>query len=173
MNVPNLLTVFRFVLIPVYLVLFFSELPNRTVWAFGVLLLAGLTDVLDGYLARRHQQVTQLGVMLDPLADKLMMLAVFLSLLVSQMISITAAIAIFIRDLGMISLSAFFHFRGKLTVPANLMGKLTTVLYYIALSLLMFGYPSGSEFLWGVIIFSFITSLIYLLQFKMLNQRTM
>ncbi|SFS34033.1 CDP-diacylglycerol--glycerol-3-phosphate 3-phosphatidyltransferase [Marininema halotolerans] len=173
MNVPNLLTIFRIVLIPVYLGLFFSDLPNRLLWAFGVLLLAGLTDVLDGYLARRHQQVTQIGVMLDPLADKLMMLAVFLSLLISQMISIAAAAAIFTRDVGMILLSAFFHFRGKLTVPANLMGKLTTVLYYVALSLLMFEFPVGSEFLWGVIIFSFITSLIYLLQFKMLNQRTM
>ncbi|MFC4077391.1 CDP-alcohol phosphatidyltransferase family protein [Salinithrix halophila] len=173
MNLPNLLTLFRFTLIPVYLGLFFSDLSDRMAWAFGVLLLAGLTDVVDGYLARRHSQVTQLGVMLDPLADKLMMLAVFLSLLISQKISLTAAAAIFIRDLGMIIASAFFHFRGKLTVPANIMGKLTTILYYIALFLLMFGHSFGEEFLWGVILFSFATSFIYLFQFKLLNQRLM
>lgn len=163
----------RFTLIPIYLVIFFSDLPYRIQWAFAVLLLAGITDVIDGYLARRHSQVTQLGIMLDPLADKLMMLAVFLSLLISQRISIPAAVAIFLRDLGMIIASAFFHFRGRLTVPANIMGKLTTILYYVALFLLMFELPMGTVFLWGVIIFSFITALVYLIQFNLLNERSM
>jgi cardiolipin synthase (CMP-forming) len=173
MNLPNLLTLLRFALIPLYLALFFSELPGRMQWAFGVLLLAGLTDVIDGYLARKHRQVTQLGIMLDPLADKLMMLAVFLSLFLTNRIGIAAAIAIILRDVGMIVASAFFHFRGKKTVPANAMGKLTTVLYYVALFLLMFDHPVADEFLWGVIIFSFLTSLIYLFQFKLLNEKTM
>src|SRR4051794_13494686 len=109
-----------------YLFLFFSDLPNRMYWAFGVILLAGLTDVVDGYLARKHRQVTQLGIMLDPLADKLMMLSVFLSLLISERISIWAGVAIVLRDVGMIVGSAFFHLRGKRTVPANALGKLTT-----------------------------------------------
>ncbi|OYD08032.1 CDP-alcohol phosphatidyltransferase family protein [Paludifilum halophilum] len=173
MNLPNLLTLFRFILIPLYLGLFFSDVPHRMLWAFGVLLLAGLTDVIDGYLARKNGQVTQLGIMLDPLADKLMMLAVFLSLLISGRITLTAAAAIFIRDLGMIIASAIFHFRGKITVPANVMGKLTTVLYYVALSLLIFDVPDAEKFLWGVIAFSFLTSLIYLFQFKLINQRSM
>ncbi len=166
LNLPNIVTLMRFTLIPIYLVIFFSDLPYRIQWAFAVLLLAGITDVIDGYLARRHSQVTQLGIMLDPLADKLMMLAVFLSLLISQRISIPAAVAIFLRDLGMIIASAFFHFRGRLTVPANIMGKLTTILYYVALFLLMFELPMGTVFLWGVIIFSFITALVYLIQFQ-------
>jgi cardiolipin synthase (CMP-forming) len=173
LNLPNTVTLIRFTLIPIYLAVFFSDLPYRMQWAFGVLLLAGITDVIDGYLARRHSQVTQLGIMLDPLADKLMMLAVFLSLLISQRISIPAAVAIFLRDLGMIVASAFFHFRGKLTVPANIMGKLTTVLYYFALFLLMFDHPIGEKFLWGVIIFSFVTSLVYLIQFNLINERSM
>ncbi len=71
MNLPNTLTLLRFFFIPLYLFLYFSEIPGRIYWAFGVLLLAGLTDVIDGYLARRNKQVTQLGIMLDPLADKL------------------------------------------------------------------------------------------------------
>ena len=123
MNLPNALTLIRFFFIPLYLFLYFSEIPGRIYWAFGVLLLAGLTDVIDGYLARRNKQVTQLGIMLDPLADKLMMLAVFLSLLISQRISLWAALAIFARDLGMIFGSALFHFRGKKTVPAKSVGQ--------------------------------------------------
>ena len=111
--------------------------------------------------------------MLDPLADKLLMLAVFLSLLISQRISLWAALAVFARDLGMIFGSAFFHFRGKRTVPANFLGKLTTFLFYVALYLLLFDYPNAEHFLWIVIALSFITFFIYLFQFKMLNQRTM
>jgi cardiolipin synthase (CMP-forming) len=172
-NLPNTLTLFRFLFIPLYLFLYFSDIPGRVYWAFGVLLLAGLTDVIDGYLARRNHQVTQLGIMLDPLADKLMMLAVFLSLLISQRISLWAALAIFARDLGMIFGSAFFHFRGMKTVPANFLGKLTTVLFYVALFLLLFDYPNAEDFLWIVIALSFVTFFIYLFQFKMLNQRPM
>jgi cardiolipin synthase len=165
----------RFLLIPVYLFVFFSDLPERMYWALGILLFAGITDVVDGYLARRNQQITQLGIMLDPLADKLMILAVFLSLLISGKISFGAAFAIFLRDLAMIICSAIFHFQGKKTVPANVLGKLTTILFYLALFLLMFSYPSYSvaqTFLWIVIVLSYITTLIYMLQLKTVNEET-
>ncbi|PTM56730.1 CDP-alcohol phosphatidyltransferase family protein [Desmospora activa] len=173
MNVPNMITLCRFILIPLYLLLFFSDIPNRMYWSFGVLLLAGLTDVVDGYLARRSRQVTQLGSMLDPLVDKLMVLAVFLSLLLTQRVGFVATAAVFIRDLGMIVTTAFFHFQRKATISANLMGKMTTVLYYIALFLLIFDQPGAEMFLWGVIVFSFLTSFVYLFQFKLLNQKWM
>jgi cardiolipin synthase len=173
MNLPNLLTMFRFLLIPVYLVVFFSELPGRMYWALGIILLAGLTDVVDGYLARRNKQVTQLGIMLDPLADKLMMIAVFLSLLISGKISFWAAAAILFRDLAMILCSAVFHLRGKKTVPANILGKLTTAMFYLALFLLMFSQPKAEVFLWSVIVLSYVTSFIYMLQLRTVNERLM
>lgn len=171
MNLPNVLTLFRLTLIPIYLTVFFSDLPYRNVWAFLVVLVAGVTDVVDGYIARRYGLTTPLGTMLDPLADKLMMLTVFLSLLISGRLSMWAAIAIFIRDLGMIIGSAIFHFRGKKTVPANMMGKATTVLYYVAFVFLMFEWPYGEPLLWGIIAFSFLTSFVYISQFRMLNQK--
>lgn len=167
-NVPNLLTLCRFILIPVY-VLFFASGYSKT--AFLVLLLAGLTDVLDGYIARSRQLVTQLGSMLDPLADKSMMITVILSLVFAHMISWQAAAAIFLRDAGMIVGSAFFHFRGKRTVPANALGKLTTVLYYIAILLIIFELPYAHAYLWFVIVVSFVTSMIYILQFQSLNKK--
>lgn len=170
MNLPNLLTLFRFVLIPVYLFVFFSEITGQIYWAIGIVLFAGLTDVIDGYLARRNDQVTQLGIMLDPLADKCMMLAVFLSLLLSWKISIWAAFAIFLRELVMIIGSAFFHFQGKKTVPANILGKITTFLFYLTLILLMLDIPKAKFLLWGVITLSYVASVIYFLQFQVLNQ---
>jgi cardiolipin synthase len=166
MNVPNILTVSRFVLIPVYLAVFFNGYPKT---AFFVLVVAGLTDILDGYWARSRGLVTQMGVMLDPLADKTMMIAVMISLLISGMIPWEAAIAIFIRDLGMIIGSAFFHFRGKMTLPANVLGKLTTLLYYLAILFVVFELSFSIIYLWFVIAVSFVTSFIYIIQFAVLN----
>ncbi|WP_246320420.1 CDP-alcohol phosphatidyltransferase family protein [Paenibacillus qinlingensis] len=167
MNIPNMLTISRFVLIPVYLVLFFNGYIRTS---FIILLVAGLTDILDGYIARTRKLITPMGVMLDPLADKCMMIAVILSLLISEMIPWQAALAMFIRDAGMIIGSAFFHFRGKLTVPANVMGKLTTVLYYFAILFIVFEFTYAITYLWYVIGVSFLTSFIYIFQFLLLNR---
>ncbi|AFH59198.1 CDP-alcohol phosphatidyltransferase family protein [Paenibacillus caseinilyticus] len=167
-NVPNILTLCRFLLIPAYLVVFEAGYIRS---AFFILLLAGATDVLDGYIARRRGLVTDLGSMLDPLADKSMMIAVILSLVFSQMISWQAACAMFLRDAGMIAGSAYFHFRGKKTVPANAMGKLTTALYYVAILLIIFELPYAHAYLWFVISVSILTSIIYILQFNLLHKR--
>ncbi|MFV9510440.1 CDP-alcohol phosphatidyltransferase family protein [Tepidibacillus sp. LV47] len=167
MNLPNLLTTIRFFLIPIFVIIFFS---GYEIVAFGVLLLAGITDIIDGYLARKHNQVTEIGILLDPLADKLMMLTVIISLLISGKISIFVAILIFVRDVGMIVSSIFFHFRGKKTVPANALGKLTTVLFYIAILFIIFKFPFYMKFLWFVAIFAVFTSVIYIFEFRKMNK---
>lgn len=170
MNLPNLITIGRFFLIPIYFLLFFSNHPYNTELAFLVLVVAGLSDMLDGYLARKYEWVTQIGILLDPLADKLMMISVILSFLIAQMISWWAAAVFFIRDIGMIVSAAFFHVKGKKPVPANLYGKITTVLFYIAFLLIMFRVPYAEPFLWGVIVFAFITSSIYYVAFRKINR---
>lgn len=166
MNVPNLLTMIRFILIPVYIAVFGS---GHVKVAFGILLLAGLTDVLDGHIARKRGLVTDLGSMLDPLADKLMLITVFLSFLFSGMIPWTAALAMFIRDAGMIAGSVYYHLKGKKTLPANAMGKLTTVLIYMVTLCIVFQIPYAIYALWAVIGFSFLTSVLYVIKFRSLN----
>lgn len=168
MNLPNLLTFCRFGLIPIYVVFFTT---NHLKTAFLIVVLAGATDILDGYLARTRGQVTQVGIMLDPLADKCMMITVIISLLVSGKIPWLVAAAMFIRDAGMIVGSAFFHFRGKRTVPANSMGKLTTVLYYIAFLFIFFDFSFAITYLWFVVGVSFVTSVIYIVLFLGLNRK--
>ncbi|MBM7566502.1 CDP-alcohol phosphatidyltransferase family protein [Paenibacillus sacheonensis] len=171
MNVPNMLTMVRFALIPVYIAVFASDSTNHMKWAFLIIVVAGLTDILDGYLARKYGQVTSVGSMLDPLADKTMMITVILSLLLTGHIPWSAGAAIFIRDAGMILGSAYFHFRGKKTVPANWMGKLTTMLYYLAIFFIFFEMPWARAYLWCVIGFSFVTSFIYIGLFMALNRQ--
>lgn len=170
MNVPNVLTVFRIMLVPVYLYVFFSNGPYSIELAFGILILAGITDIVDGYIARKYKLITDFGKMMDPFADKLMMLAVITSFLLTERISLGAALFFFIRDIGMILSSAIFHFRGKKTVPANAFGKVTTVLFYAAFTMVMFQYPYGQQVLWMVILLSFVTSAVYLMKFRILNR---
>ncbi len=74
-NLPNVLTVARILLIPVFVFVFASPTPERSLAAAAVFLVAAATDFLDGYLARRRSQVTRLGRLLDPIADKLLVLS--------------------------------------------------------------------------------------------------
>lgn len=168
LNVPNVLTICRFALIPVYIVIFAAG--NLHI-AFAIIVLAGATDILDGYLARKNNQITEIGKMLDPLADKTLMIVVIVTLLLKGMIGWLAAVAIFLRDISMIVGSAFFHFSGKKTVQANAIGKLTTVLFYIAIMLIFFQSKYADVVLWTAIVVSFIASLVYIGQFRMVNRR--
>nr|WP_286672657.1 CDP-alcohol phosphatidyltransferase family protein [Cohnella hashimotonis] len=164
-----MLTMSRFLLIPVFLALY---LDGHPIWALIAVFAAGATDLLDGYIARRSGLVTQLGIMLDPLADKLMMLAVVGALLADGAIPWAAAGAMAFRELGMIGAGTFFHFRGKRTVPANSYGKLTTVIYYLAIVLLILDQPGGIVALWIAVVLSFVTSFVYFASFKELNNET-
>lgn len=167
MNLPNMLTFLRFLLIPVYLAVFASgSLP----YAFLIVLLAGLTDILDGYLARARNEVTLVGTLLDPLADKLMIIAVLVTLLVTGRIPLAAGILLLARDAIMIVGVAIFHFRGKKAVPANWLGKLTTVLFYVAMLLVFFELPFAMAALWIAIACSIMASLHYIALFQGQNR---
>lgn len=170
MNLPNLLTLVRFLLIPAYFLVFFSNSPWNMWFALGIVVLAGLTDLLDGYIARRFNLITPLGIVLDPLADKLMMLSVILSFILDQRISWAAAALLIFRDIAMIAASAFFHFQQKQIVPATGWGKSTTVLYYITVVALMFMWPMAGILLWTTIVLSFVTSFVYLGKFRAINR---
>ena len=79
-NVPNLLTLLRIFLVPLLVVVLLTELPDKEYWGLGIFLLEALTDALDGIIARRTKTITTTGAMLDPVADKLLMSAAFISL---------------------------------------------------------------------------------------------
>ena len=84
MNIPNLLTIIRFILIPLFVYFYFSNEQFSLEIAAIVFILSGITDTLDGYIARRFNQVTRLGTVLDPLADKLMLITVLASVTMSK-----------------------------------------------------------------------------------------
>jgi cardiolipin synthase len=67
MNIPNILTLFRLFLIPIFILLFFSNIFNYLFYSVLIFLVAGITDILDGYIARKYSLITKLGTVLDPL----------------------------------------------------------------------------------------------------------
>lgn len=142
MNIPNMLTVLRIILVPVYLTIFFSGMENRILIAGLIFILAGITDVLDGHIARKHNLQTKLGTVLDPLADKLMTFAILISFTLSKFIPEWILIALGIKEIILICGGALLYFsKSNEVVPSNKYGKSATALFYTATLSVVFNLP--------------------------------
>ena len=137
-NIPNALTVLRFLLVPVYAVLLFHDggtNPWWRFWAFVVFALAAVTDGIDGRLARRNGQITNFGKVADPIADKALTGTAFIGLSVLGLIWWWVTIVILVREIG-ITLLRFIVIRHGV-LPAGRGGKLKTLVQTLALGLLI------------------------------------
>lgn len=125
-TVSNILTISRLFLLP-FIVYFL--LTRRTTIAFFIMCFSLLTDVIDGYIARRWHQVSHLGELLDPLCDKISLAVILATLVVIRSIPLWAAIVVVGRDL-LILLGSLFIYTHRLTIfRANLLGKVTGFLF--------------------------------------------
>jgi len=125
-TVPNQITLLRLGFLPFFLILIIGEHYN---WALAVLVLAGLTDFVDGLLARRLNQKSDFGAYLDPIADKLLLSSSFLVLAFKHKIFWWVAILIFSRDILLLTVAAVIILvSGYRPFPPSLLGKLTTTL---------------------------------------------
>ena len=131
-NLANAITIARILLIPVFLVLLLSGLPEPygDIAAAAVFILAAATDKLDGYVARRSQQITTLGVFLDPLADKLLIAAALIALVSQGRIAAWVAMLIIGRKIAVSVLRIVGASQG-VSIPADRYGKLKTVLQIV------------------------------------------
>lgn len=142
LNVPNALTVLRIVMVPVFLVVLFSH-PNDETWrlvATGVFVLAILTDLADGHIARQHNLVTDFGKLWDPVADKALTGAAFVSLGILGELSWVIIVLILVREWGITWLRAAIAKYG--IMAANRGGKLKTVTQSVALTLYLLWLPT-------------------------------
>ncbi|MCL2838675.1 MAG: CDP-diacylglycerol--glycerol-3-phosphate 3-phosphatidyltransferase [Oscillospiraceae bacterium] len=127
MNTPNKLTIFRVLLIPIILWLMYSSWEWSNLAALAVFLLAAVTDWLDGYIARKKNLITTFGKFMDPLADKLLVTAVFIALADFGYLSGIIAIIVISREFVVTGLRLVAVSEDKI-IAANLWGKLKTVL---------------------------------------------
>lgn len=134
MNIPNVLTVIRFTLIPLFILAFFSSSNNSLLYSAYIFIFAGITDVLDGYIARKYNLITKWGQAMDPLADKLMQLTVLLCFTIEGLLPIWAITIVGVKELMMIFGGIFLYTKkDKIVIPANKYGKIATVIFYIAI----------------------------------------
>ena len=139
-NLPNQLTLSRILLVPVVLVLLALETKWTCLFSFVLFALASFTDLVDGYLARRGGQVTNLGKLLDPLADKVLVTSVLIMLVELDWVSAWIAIIIICRDMMVTGLRAMAADSG-VVIAADKYGKLKTLLQLLALGPLILHYP--------------------------------
>ncbi len=137
--IPNALTIFRIALAPVFIYVYFSRIPNNHLMALSVFLLASLTDVLDGYLARKFNVVSKIGIALDPLADKLMLVAVLGSFHSDNLIPAIIFFFMLSIESTLIAAGAMIYFKEDLSViPSNRSGKNATLSFTLAIILVFF-----------------------------------
>ncbi|NLC31670.1 MAG: CDP-alcohol phosphatidyltransferase family protein [Clostridiales bacterium] len=134
-NLPNILTLLRLVLIPVYWV--FMMVKDNETAALIVFISASVTDLLDGYIARKHNQVTDWGKLFDPVADKLMVISVLLSLLLKGLIPFAIILIVFIKEVIMMA-GAAFMLRHKVVVYSKPIGKTAQFITIIGMILTFF-----------------------------------
>lgn len=154
MNLPNSLTVLRIFLIPLLIaVLFSTRLPNKEIIGTAIFLAAAITDLLDGYLARRRRQITTLGILLDPIADKLLIAAAFISLVQIDPALVPAWMVVIIigREFAVSGLRSIAATQG-FTIAANEWGKLKMISQVVAVCIIIVAVKYGTMHLfgWGV-----------------------
>ena len=179
MNLPNTLSVARIFLVPVLVSVLLTKFEGRVIMGLPVELvaaaifgIASLTDWLDGYLARRRKQVTTLGQILDPLADKLLISATLISLVQLDLVQSWMVGVIICREIAVTGLRNLAYSRG-LTMPASGLGKLKMASQVTAILLLILGWERvpmlvvlGQGAMWLVLITALVSAVDYIQGFQ-------
>jgi CDP-diacylglycerol--glycerol-3-phosphate 3-phosphatidyltransferase len=141
-NLPNSLTVARIGMVPLLVVVLLTRFNGSEFWGLGIFLLAALTDAVDGAIARRTKAVTVAGTLLDPIADKLLMSAAFISLVELGLAPAWMVVVIVGREFAVSGLRQVAQIQGVI-IAANWWGKLKTTTQIVAISLLIISYQLG------------------------------
>ena len=128
-HVPNILTILRLILIPIILYFIYS---GNYILAFILFTISGITDVLDGFIARKFNLISNIGKLLDPLADKLTQISVLAALVKIEIIPFWILVIVVLKELVMV-VGASFLYGKDVVVYSKWYGKLATVLFYVAI----------------------------------------
>ena len=172
-NLPNLLTVFRILLVPILVTVLFTKVEGKEWWGLGLFLAAATTDFLDGWLARRFGLVTRLGQLLDPAADKILIASAFITLVELDARATPAwmVAVILAREFAVGALRNVAASEGRV-IAAGWTGKVKTVVQIVAVSLLIVHAELG-EFrhlapvaLWIALVVTVLSGLEYFVRYR-------
>ena len=134
-HIPNALTILRFILIPF---IFVSVISNHYLTAIIIFTISAITDVLDGFIARKYNYVSNIGKLIDPLADKLTQLFLLLALTILKILPLWIFIIVFIKECAMVISASVLYKKDDVVVYSKWYGKLATTLFYLAIILSLF-----------------------------------
>lgn len=170
LNIPTYLTLFRIFLVPILVVVLLTRIEGKAYIGVVIFWIASITDFLDGYLARKRNQVTSLGKLLDPVADKLLVSGAFISLVEMGLVPAWMVVIIIGREFAVSGLRQI-ALTYNIVIPASYLGKFKMVFQVIAISMLILGEGltmlrgPGIVFLWVVLILAIGSSLDYFRKF--------
>jgi len=161
-NIPNILTAIRFCLVPIFPIIYFSDLNNARYIALAIFLVAGLTDFLDGYIARKYNLISKIGTAMDPLADKFMQLTALTSLTFAEALPLWILVIFLVKEFFMIITGTVLYWRkkNKMVIPSHVIGKIATIVSSLAVILLII-FPANQICI-GVAVIALILKLIAL-----------
>ncbi len=143
MTIANVITVFRIMLVPVFLVFLLTKMPNSEVIAFIIFCLAAISDGVDGFIARKFNQISEVGKFLDPLADKLLIAGALIALSSMDRIETWVAAVIILREI-FITAFRFYFLWNKTAFSTSSFAKKKTFFQILAIGLLII-YPKLPE----------------------------
>ena len=149
LNIANSLTLFRIALTPIFIIFLFYDHPYAKLWALMVFLVASITDALDGYFARKHDQVTEQGRFLDPLADKILILSALISFAVLEIIPFWMVGLIIFRDLFITGLRVVMNNKGFQMITSNIAKAKTSFQVVIIVTILLYLGSARLPFDWS------------------------
>ena len=141
-NLPNALTLSRIMMVPLLVAVLLTRFEGSEFWGLAIFLLAAVTDLVDGIIARRTRTVTRAGTLLDPIADKLLMSAAFISLVELGLAPAWMVVVIVGREFAVSGLRQVANTQG-VVIAANWWGKLKTLSQIVAIALLIISYQLG------------------------------
>jgi CDP-diacylglycerol--glycerol-3-phosphate 3-phosphatidyltransferase len=180
LNLPNAITATRIFLVPLLVVVLLTNFEGRQIFGVrkeligaAIFALASITDWLDGYLARRRKQVTALGQMIDPIADKLLTSAAFISLIQMGLVPAWMVAVIIGREFAVTALRSIAYARG-IVIPASPLGKVKMVAQVVAILALILGEEEllrplawlGYAALWVVLVTAIVSAVDYYRRFS-------
>lgn len=145
-SVPNILTYFRILLIPVFVIFYLNSPHNFNCYLASIMVLvaSGITDVLDGKIARKYDQITELGKLLDPVADKLSQCAILACLVLRYKLFILVLVILIIKEITMAVLALVFYRIGRRLKGAHWYGKVATTSFYL-ITIFLLLMPPGKK----------------------------
>jgi len=161
MNVPNRITILRILLIPVFIVLLYVKARYVEYVAAIVFIILALTDALDGYIARKRKEVTKLGKLIDPLADKLLISAALI-FLIGRGVPEWMAFIIIAREFAVTGLRLVLS--SKITIHASFLGKIKTISQIVAIIAVIINFPFSWYFMLIAVILTLISGVDYFIK---------